>query len=432
MGGWAEEVFYSLYQAGSLRCHQGDWVAGMQRLLEAWEQRPSRTEPLYELAWRLRTTGDHRSAYLFARRGLDRPMPDDSLFVQPWVYRWGLLFECSISAFWIGEIAEADEACRRLLALSYLPPTHREQTEINLEMVRGRLGIAEPAARSAGAPRAMTSRIGAVGLDVDPPWPVARASVGGDAGAAGLRMLARTTKATEDRPRSADYLVELDESLAVASVQPLSFADDAALTGGYAGSTADGVVESISDYRIVCAGGAWVASATLHLAGGGVQPGLLTLAGGLVTAAVALRAPDRVGPGDIWLPFVAGTSLHFLHLGEKMAWLRHHTDRGVVEAIGQPVDLPWSAPVLDATPGVAMGDGVVFVVSHSGGHRLVLVDTDGRLRTVSRPFTLLGGGEERCGGLARIGDQLLISFNAPSRGAMLALVDIDEALYLLE
>ena len=43
------------------------------------------------------------------RKGLGRPQSDDSLFVWPWVYRWGLLFEYSISAYWVGIIRRRDK-----------------------------------------------------------------------------------------------------------------------------------------------------------------------------------------------------------------------------------------------------------------------------------------------------------------------------------
>src|SRR5215203_648287 len=50
MGGWDEEVFYSLYQVGVLKAQTGDWPPAMVALVRAWEYRPSRLEPLYELA----------------------------------------------------------------------------------------------------------------------------------------------------------------------------------------------------------------------------------------------------------------------------------------------------------------------------------------------------------------------------------------------
>ncbi|WP_315895388.1 hypothetical protein [Streptomyces sp. P9(2023)] len=62
----------------------------------------------------------------------ERP-PDDLLFIQPWVYRWGLLFEYSITAYWVGGHAASLAACDRLLALPDLPEPYREQTRTNRE-----------------------------------------------------------------------------------------------------------------------------------------------------------------------------------------------------------------------------------------------------------------------------------------------------------
>lgn len=139
MGGWDQEVFYSLFQAGVLRAEEGDWPPAMARLIAAWECRPSRLEPVYELASRLRVRGEYQTAHLFAQQGVGRPQPDDILFVWPWVYRWGLLFEYSITAYWVGEHETAFAACRRLLALPELPEEYRTQTLANMEFCRQRI-----------------------------------------------------------------------------------------------------------------------------------------------------------------------------------------------------------------------------------------------------------------------------------------------------
>jgi tetratricopeptide (TPR) repeat protein len=133
MGGWDEEVFYSLYQVGVLRELMGDWPAAAGALVEAWNYRPTRVEPLYQLARGYRSRDAHHAAHLFALRALDRPPPDDILFVEPWIYRWGVLFEYSICAYWVGDVTAAREACDRLLALDDLPPEYRDQTLRNRE-----------------------------------------------------------------------------------------------------------------------------------------------------------------------------------------------------------------------------------------------------------------------------------------------------------
>ncbi|MGH4030966.1 tetratricopeptide repeat-containing glycosyltransferase [Actinomycetota bacterium Odt1-20B] len=131
MGGWEEEIYYALLQAGVLRADSGDWPGGMDCLVRAWESRPQRLEATYELASRLRGRKCHRAAHAYASAGLDRPRPADDLFVQPWVYRWGLLFEYSITTYWTGDIAASVAACDRLLAMPDLPDPYREQTLAN-------------------------------------------------------------------------------------------------------------------------------------------------------------------------------------------------------------------------------------------------------------------------------------------------------------
>jgi glycosyltransferase involved in cell wall biosynthesis len=156
MDGWPEEVFYSLYQAGVLRAELGDWPRGMATLIAAFEYRPARLEPVYELASRLRLREEYESAHLFAARGVGRPMPPDVLFLHPWVYRWGLLFEYSITSYWTGDARASLKACNQLLALGELPAPYREQTRRNRTYAMQRidqLGATRPGAFSHTAPR---------------------------------------------------------------------------------------------------------------------------------------------------------------------------------------------------------------------------------------------------------------------------------------
>ncbi|MFJ3922412.1 glycosyltransferase [Streptomyces sp. NPDC090022] len=141
MGGWAEEVYFALLQAGVLHADAGDWPAAMDALTRAWEARPERLEACYELASRLRQRGRHHAAHALNSAGLDRPAPDDLLFTQPWVYRWGLLFEHSITAYWVGDPAASLAACDRLLDLPDLPETYRRQTLANRVFAAERLAV---------------------------------------------------------------------------------------------------------------------------------------------------------------------------------------------------------------------------------------------------------------------------------------------------
>jgi tetratricopeptide (TPR) repeat protein len=145
MGGWDEEVFYSQYQVGVLSERAGDHAGAVAALLEAWGIRPSRAEPLYELAWMLRARRLNEPAHMIAQRGIGIPVPDDTLFVHRWVYEWGLWFEYSIAAYWTGHHRAALDACDRLLAMSLLPPAYREQTKANRAYCVSALGGDAPA-----------------------------------------------------------------------------------------------------------------------------------------------------------------------------------------------------------------------------------------------------------------------------------------------
>jgi tetratricopeptide (TPR) repeat protein len=131
MDGWDEETFWARFQAGALLADE-DWPRAMATLIDAWQLRPQRMEPVQALSANLRVRDAYEAAHAFALRGLGRPQPPDSLFVASWVYDWGMLFEVSITSYWVGELERARAACEELLARDDLPDLHRAQTEHNL------------------------------------------------------------------------------------------------------------------------------------------------------------------------------------------------------------------------------------------------------------------------------------------------------------
>ncbi|MCW4355446.1 glycosyltransferase [Hoyosella sp. YIM 151337] len=141
MGGWGEEVYYSLLQVGLLEDQLGNWPAAMDAFVQAMECRPSRLEACYELVSRLRTRGHHHTAHTLVKAALERPMPDDVLFVHPSVYRWGLLFEYSIVAYWVGDAEGSLRACDTLLAMDDLPSAIRERTRLNRKFPADKLAM---------------------------------------------------------------------------------------------------------------------------------------------------------------------------------------------------------------------------------------------------------------------------------------------------
>jgi len=131
-GGFADERFVSLYRAGQILMSRNLPLAAAT-LLEAVEMRPDRMEPVYALARGYRMAGLRRAAYVWASYGFGRPRPG-GLFVEPWIYEWGLLFEFSISAWWVGERVLARSLCEDLLDRDDLPDRIVEQVRANLAL----------------------------------------------------------------------------------------------------------------------------------------------------------------------------------------------------------------------------------------------------------------------------------------------------------
>ena len=134
LGGWEEEVWYSLFMIA--RCHQdlGEEPQFLSTCLEAYEKRPSRAEPLHALAEHYRKKGQNETAALFAETGLQIPLPNDLLFISENIYKTGFRHELSISGFYSAFQARKDRArlyCGELALEREAPPETRETARNN-------------------------------------------------------------------------------------------------------------------------------------------------------------------------------------------------------------------------------------------------------------------------------------------------------------
>ncbi len=125
MGGWDEEVFWSLYQAALLE-EALESPTTTDALLAAWDARPERAEPLYRLARRHRLLRRHHAAWLFASAATALEQPADTLFVDAEVYRWAAAFERADAGWRLGHHDFAATEVERLLALEGVPADHRD------------------------------------------------------------------------------------------------------------------------------------------------------------------------------------------------------------------------------------------------------------------------------------------------------------------
>ena len=117
LGGWQEEVWYSLYQVASLRELMGQpWGTVLDDYLAAYEFDPGRAEPLYCVGAHYAHAGADRTARVFLSRAMAIPRPSSArLFVEVDVYDHALPLAFARVSSRAGDHAEAIACCNRLL-----------------------------------------------------------------------------------------------------------------------------------------------------------------------------------------------------------------------------------------------------------------------------------------------------------------------------
>lgn len=137
MGGFEEEVYYSLFQIAGLKEARGDdWREVAQAHMAAYEKRPARAEPLWALAVMHNDRGMPALAEVYARRAAEMPRPRDCMLVMESVYEWRAKDELAAA---LGRMRRYDEALTILEALvagGKMPELERERAIGNIDFIR--------------------------------------------------------------------------------------------------------------------------------------------------------------------------------------------------------------------------------------------------------------------------------------------------------
>jgi predicted GH43/DUF377 family glycosyl hydrolase/glycosyltransferase involved in cell wall biosynthesis len=442
MGGWDEEVFYANLQEGVLRAALAHPQA-KSVLLEAWERRPTRAEPLYELARVSRQQGAFQAAHLFADRGLEFPYPSDLLFIHRWVYDWGLLLERAIAAAELGRPDAAREDLAALLRRPRLPPEIEDYTRARLDQLsqRPRMQPREGGDARRLAALAPSLRIGEIRLDAKPAWPTFNPSIAGDGD--GFRMIVRTANYAIERGvlhaegvlNNINYMLSLDADLAVCGVEPI--VDRSSGPRRYGSN-----IQGYEDCRLFRVGDHWYATATVC----DLNPvdrreiALLRFEGPDIATVTPLLGPHPERHEKNWMPFVLGQDLLLLYRCGPTIVLGCDPASGVVNVRAEADSPELADEFRGGSQGVAVEGGVLFVVhevDRSGAilrylHRFVLLDPALALSAISPPFTFTSDRVEFCAGMALHDQQLVLSFGVSDAAAGLAVLSLTEALALLE
>ncbi len=444
MGGWDEEVFYANLQEGILRSGW-DFDSAVPVLLEAWQRRPTRAEPLYELARGHRRRGDLAVAHMFATRGLEIDYPSDVLFIHRWVYDWGLRLERAQAAVGLGRIEEAQADLRELIRVTDLPRDIERFVRRTLgEMLDDRGAHPRPPHRRDVARLesvAPSARIGEIKLRVKPDWPCFNPSIANDGD--GFRMVVRTANYRIEKGvlhpegilHNINYLVGLDSSLAVTRVEPI--VDRSTGPHRY-----HALIEGYEDCRLIECSEQWYATATVCE----LNPidrreiALLSLAGPEIASVRRLAGPHPGRHEKNWMPFLVDGAFHLLYSSGPTVVLRCDPATGIVELVSEREAPSIAHDFRGGSQGVEIDGGYLFViheVDHSERalrylHRFIMLDDHLSLAGISRPFSFTSDRIEFCAGMASQGGELILSFGVSDAAAGLATLAVDEALGLLE
>jgi tetratricopeptide (TPR) repeat protein len=122
MEGNEDERWYSLYTLARLHNdlnYPSDIITNELSL--AYHLRPQRAEPLFHLAHHHFKQGNYILSYALAVQGLSLSKPDDSYFVENWIYDYGLLIVYADAANSLGLKEIALNSYEKLLKKTSLP-----------------------------------------------------------------------------------------------------------------------------------------------------------------------------------------------------------------------------------------------------------------------------------------------------------------------
>ena len=122
IGGWPEEVWYSMYQSGRMLEKLERIPEARTAYIEAFEYHPNRAETLFYAARMCRHKKLFNQAIMFLIMGKSIVYPEsDMLFIEVPIYKYLIDFELSISLYWVGKYEKSLQLCEALLREETLP-----------------------------------------------------------------------------------------------------------------------------------------------------------------------------------------------------------------------------------------------------------------------------------------------------------------------
>lgn len=420
MGGWDEEAWCARLQEARCRLRLGDEGGFLKQALTAFNMRPSRAEPLFDLARFHRDRGLNDVSVIFSEAGFKVPRPStDILFIEDFVYSVGLEEEYSIAANYSRDPLRKRRgfAACNWLALNRTAPEHsRAQAWRNLYHYLPAANVIMPSFQARKiefqAPknyRLSSPSLACNGREIFVLQPVSSTDAeNGEAGTRNflLRLSDEPGTASTREILSTTSRDQLDGMRLIAKAQELY---------GTAFIRKDDLSGSMDQFVTVK-----IESATNKIQ--------LSNYRAFLPEAKAVRARECV-------PLLAQDELRFISLRDPIK-VTDETGRVIAER-----KLPIAVNEFRAGSQVISFDGgwlsLVQEMQKDAGpcyHRFIWLDADYSLKGVSLPFFLNSKGPELCAGLSwgPNSTALLISYSVGDDTAWIAAINPDDVRRILE
>lgn len=437
LGGWVEETWSAMFNHAHCLHARGDEKGFIAGLIDAYNFRPSRAEPLYDLAKHYRVNGKNYAALLAAEEGLRIPPTKDSLFVQEYVYNTGMAEEFAICAYYDETRRSRGAALCNKLALDPKGTwASRDQARANLFF------YVEPLASL--VPSFVTRRIGFTPPDGYTPLNPSIVRYGDD-----IQCVVRSVNYTMDE--QGRYLIKgtNGEANSTNPIKTRNFLLNLSPTFEVTGdaeilppedfpSPAYNLVVGFEDMRLFTQGRElWsISNVREQNSEGWCEQVVARIGRDDRTFAPRLKDYQFIRPQVCaheknWMPW----------LGER--WFMYSLDKHVdyTGAIGIS-DIPFAAESLRGGTQVIPFNGGYLAIVHEARenngkryytHRFVFWDAYHALRTISKPFFFHNKVIEFAAGLAwhPDGKRLMISYGLEDKEAWIATVDWHDIAELL-
>lgn len=452
-GGWDEEVWYSKYMIG--RCYEeaGQWDHALASYLDAYDFKPDRAEPIYQISKHYRLNLQHHLAYSFAKMGAAIPYPDDQvLFISHPVYNYLFDEDISISAFYTPYREEGFAAANRLVLNKNAPYYIKEQAYRNMLYYLPILKDAEYKAISVATPPIKEG----FSVCYNPLNPsIKKTSEGYD-------VICRTVNYTQigakhfqsldifdptNIIKTRNFLVKYDTDLNILSQKEIVENLPRQKRKSYN-------IEGLEDCRIIeYKGATWFTCTTLDTNPcGQPQISLCKLSSDhsfdtvQVESLIPMLGPNPKRCEKNWLPFIKDGELHMIYSYDPFIVYRPRID-GEFSIIRDELISYNRIPAYDfsrfsgsAAP-IEFDDGYLMLVhetifddKRNYLHRFLFMDKDLNITKVSKSFIYLHTGIEYCCGMAidHSNSKLLMGVGIEDREAYLCIVSLDTVRDMLE